>query len=290
MTGTPVGKEFIDVFNIFRNCDINMWHGWNEYEFIENYYYFKKVSFGAGFKITMPIELKPYLQDTLWNLVRKKAYIVKTNDVLDLKKQKIKLLYIDGLDQTDIYKNLEKKILKYKDYEDTLITLRRTMFKRQAANGFIYDETYDKNPIQFNTNKIDKFEEKISMLIEKLGKIVVTYWFKQDKANITKVLDKLKIKHTTKRSEFRKDAQVFILHFSDSEGLNLQKISRAMLFYSYESSYTMFSQISGRIYRRGQGKKCYYIVFISRGTIEEKMWNNIKNRKEKDDFIKSERG
>ena len=60
-----------------------------------------------------------------------------------------------------------------------------------------------------------------------------------------------------------------------------------MLFYSYEASYTMFSQICGRIYRRGQDDECYYIMMISRGTKEEDIWDTIKHRKEKDDFVKN---
>ena len=61
-----------------------------------------------------------------------------------------------------------------------------------------------------------------------------------------------------------------------------------MVLYSYESSWTMFSQISKRIWRRDQEEQCYYIIFISKGTIEEKIWNNIIQRKEIDDFVKNQ--
>ena len=289
MTGTPVGKEFIDVFNIFRNCDIKMWYGWQEWEFIKAYYYWYNQNFGAGFKITKPIALKPHLEKALWKLIRKKAIVIKTEDVLDLEKQIFKVFYTEGMDQTTMYKNIKKKMLKYDGFEDTLIPLRRIMFERQAANGFIYDETFDKNAIQFNYNKINDFKRKIPEWLDSLGgKLVVTYWFQQDKLNIQNALDELGIKYTESKKQFKKDAQIFILHFSNSEGLNLQKISYGMIFYSFESSYTMLSQISHRIHRRGQEEQCYYIVMISRGTIEEKMWNTIKHRKEKDDFVKNE--
>ena len=290
MTGTPIGKGFIDIFHIFRNCDIQMWHGWTEFEFIKAYYYyFMKDWSGAGFKVPMPIELKPDMKEVLWKLIRKKAFVVKTEDVLDLEKQKIKLFYIDGLNTTDMYKTIKKKILRYKDYEDTLIALRRINFERQAANGFIYEESFDKKPLQFSTRKIDEFARKLPYLLDSLNnKLVVTYWFKQDKANIINKLDELGISYTESKKKFEKDAQVFLLHFSNSEGLNLQLISYGMILYSYESSWTMFSQISKRIWRRDQEEQCYYIVFISKGTIEEKIWNNIKNRKEIDDFVKNE--
>jgi superfamily II DNA or RNA helicase len=290
MTGTPISNDFVDVFNIFRNCDINMWHGWTLDEFIQAYYYYYYKDWsGAGFEVIIPIALKPHLEEALWNLVRKKAIVIKTSEVLDLKKQKFKLFYIDGMSDTKIYKDLVKdKIIRYKDFEDTLIALKRINFQRQAANGFIYEETYDREPYQFNDNKINAFGNKVESILEKTKKMVVVYWFKHDKTNIINKLEELGISHTTSKKDFEKNKQVFILHFSDSEGLNLQDICNTMLFYSYQSSYMHFSQICGRIFRRGQKKECVYIMMISRNTIEERIWSNIKNKKSYDDFIKNE--
>ena len=289
MTGTPVGNDYLDVFNTFRNCDIEMWHGWTEYEFIQAYYYhIMKDWSGAGFKVPVILGLKPSSEKYIWKLLREKAVVVKTEDVLDLKKQKFKILYVDGMNTTTMYKTIKKKMLKYEGFEDTLIALRRNNFLRQAANGFIYEETDERKSLIFNTNKINKFGEKIPGFLDTLGKMVVVYWFKEDRKQIEAKLDELGISYTDSKKQFAKDKQVFILHFSDSEGLNLQKISYGMLFYSYESSYMNFAQICGRIYRRGQEEQCYYIIMISRGTIEQKIWNNIKHKKEKDDFVKSD--
>lgn len=288
MTGTPIANDFIDVFHIFRNCDIEMWHGWTEFEFIKAYYYYVMKDWsGAGFEVQIPIALKPPSKEYMWNLVRKKAIVVRTDDVLDLKKQLFKVFKVDGLNTTEMYKQIKNKILRYKDFEDTLITLRRINFQRQAANGFIYEETFDKKPIQFSTRKVDEFGRKFPEVLEKLGKMIVVYWFRQDRANIEAKLDELGISYTDSKKKFEKDAQVFLLHFSDSEGLNLQKIANGMWFYSYEASYMNFSQICGRIYRRGQEEECYYFIMVSTGTIEEDIWDSIKHKKEKSDFIKN---
>ena len=289
MTGTPVGNDYIDVYNIFRNSHIEMWKDWSELDFIKAYYYYiMKDWSGAGFKVPVPLALKLESEKYIWNLIRKKAFVVKTSDVLDLETQRIKLFYIDDLDKTEIYKNIKKKIIRYKNYEDTLIALKRINFERQAANGFVYEENFDKTPYQFSTKKIDAFARKIPGWIEKMGKTVITYFFKQDRANIEKKLDELGISYTDSKKQFKKDKQVFLLHFSDSEGLNLQLISRFMVFYSYSFSYLNFVQIADRIWRRGQEEVCYYVVMISRGTIEERIWDTIKHKKEKDDFIKNE--
>ncbi|MFW5848080.1 MAG: DEAD/DEAH box helicase family protein [bacterium] len=289
MTGTPVADDFIDIFNIFRNSDIKMWYGWKEHEFIETYYHYMKRDFmGAGFKQTVPIALKQQYKETLWNLIRKKAIVVKTDDVVDLKKQFIKVFYVDGMQDTEMYKLIDNKILKYKNYEDTLITLKKRNFQRQAANGFIYEETDDKEPLEFSDKKVNEFGRKTIDILKKLDKLVVIYWFKHDKKRLMEKLDEIGILHTTSKKEFAKKSQVFFLHFSDSEGLNLQNISHGMLFYSYEQSYMNFNQICGRIRRRGQKEACYYFIMISRGTIEESIWNGIKNKKERDDFVKND--
>jgi hypothetical protein len=289
MTGTPIGNDFIDIFNIYNNCDIKMWYGWSQADFIKAYYHHYQADFlGLGFKTTIAIALRESMKPTLWKLVRKKAMIVKTNDVVDLKGQILKIIKVDGMDTTDVYKQLNKRIIKYKNYEDTLIKFKERNFKHQAAQGFIYEEGYDKEVYRFNNNKLDKFKKKIVDILAKIDKVVITYFFIEDYEAITNILDELGITHTQSRKAFKKNKRVFMLHHNDCEGLNLQDEANGMIFFSFTDSYLKFTQLCGRIARRGQKKVCYYFVFMSMGTIEEEMWQNVKIKKEKDDFIKNE--
>ena len=59
-----------------------------------------------------------------------------------------------------------------------------------------------------------------------------------------------------------------------------------MIFYTYDYSFLKFDQMCGRIYRNGQKNKVTYDVFISKNTIEEKIWKAIENKESTDEFLK----
>lgn len=61
-------------------------------------------------------------------------------------------------------------------------------------------------------------------------------------------------------------------------GLNLQKANKIIYFSPTESS-ELFEQSKKRIHRVGQDKHCFYYLLITRNSIEEKIYENLKQRR-----------
>lgn len=291
MTGTPLAKDYIDVFNIYRNSDIDIWKGCTEKDFIKEYYLYEERDFhGAGFKTIMPLGLRRNKKDELKRMIDSKSFVVETKKVVvGLGDRFFKKVMVDGINTEKIYKDAVLGIIDIDGFQQTYTKLERDNIKRQASNGFIYrtlDEFGTKEVLEFSTKKVDKFRKIVPILNRKHGKLIVVYFFKRDLENIQNTLKALKLTYTKHKKEFIETSDVMLLHYSASEGLNLQKNCNATIFYSYDSGFLNFEQLCGRTHRRGQTKDCYYYVLISKGTINEEQWVNIKARKSKDRFIK----
>ena len=72
----------------------------------------------------------------------------------------------------------------------------------------------------------------------------------------------------------------------DRPGLNLQKCRR-IIYYTLPESSELFEQSRKRIHRIGQEQKCFYYIPVCRGSIEEKILQALKMRRDyTDDLFK----
>lgn len=70
---------------------------------------------------------------------------------------------------------------------------------------------------------------------------------------------------------------VLVLQYaSGSAGLNLQNDCAICVYWEPCLSALQLEQSSGRIYRSGQTKHCSYYYFITKGTLEDKVWKEVR--------------
>lgn len=278
LTGTPVANNYADVYNIFKNMNI-VEFDMSYDEFVWKYYYTKQLESSSGFKFDILINVKPYLLDELMERIGKHSMVKEAKDCIDLPDKRTDLVYIEGM-INEKYRELKDGILKTAEYEKTMIPLETLNKLHQASNGFFYDDY--KNPITICENK--KLKELNSMLedlLEETPKVIIVYQYQHDLDN----LKTLKYDWTTDPSEFP-DKQILFLQYGQSEGLNLQYCNQ-MIFYSYDYSFLNYEQMTGRIYRNGQKNNVVYTILISKNTIEEDIWWAIKNKKSRDEYLKT---
>ena len=67
-------------------------------------------------------------------------------------------------------------------------------------------------------------------------------------------------------------------------GLNLQKANK-IIYFSLPLQSELFEQSKKRIHRIGQVNKCIYYYLISNETIEEKIHQTLKERKDFTDIL-----
>lgn len=278
LTGTPQANSYADVYNIYRNMNI-VEFDMNYDEFVARYYFTKDMMSDSGYPFKILLDARKDRLPELIFRIGKHSTVKRIKDCIDLPDKRTEIVKIPGM-VSKKYKEIEKGILSYDDYEKTMIKLEQINKLHQAANGFVYD--LNSNPIVL-TNKNPKFEYLKDMLedmLEQTERVIIVYYYKYD----LEVLKQLKYSWTIDPNDFP-NKQILFLQAGQAEGLNLQYCNY-MIFYTYDYSFLKFEQMSGRIYRDGQKNNVVYTILISDKTIEEKIWWAIKNKKSRDEFLK----
>ena len=281
LTGTPVANNYADIYNIFKNMNIVEFTMTYD-EFVHTYYYTKQMEGGYGFKFDILLSVKPVMVDDLMTRVGKHSMVKEAKDCIDLPDKRTELVYIDGM-VSEKYRELKDGILKTDTYEKTMIPLETLNKLHQASNGFFYDDYKNVHKVCEN-QKLKTLNDILEDMLEETPKVIIVYQYQQDLDE----LKSLKYDWTLNPSEFP-DKQILFLQYGQSEGLNLQYCNQ-MIFYSYDYSFLNYEQMTGRIYRNGQKNNVVYTILISKGTIEEKIWWAIKNKKSRDEFLKETLG
>lgn len=281
LTGTPIANNYADIYNIYKNMNIVEFTMSYE-EFVHTYYYTKQLTGGYGFKFDILLSVKPFMVEDLMKRVGKHSMVKEAKDCIDLPDKRTELVYIDGM-ISEKYRELKDGILKTDEYEKTMIPLETLNKLHQASNGFFYDD-YKKPHKVCENNKLKTLAEMLEDMLEETPRVIIVYQYQQDLDE----LKQLKYDWTLNPSEFP-DKQILFLQYGQSEGLNLQYCNQ-MIFYSYDYSFLNYEQMTGRIYRNGQKNNVVYTILISKGTIEEKIWWAIKNKKSRDEFLKETLG
>ena len=281
LTGTPVANNYADVFNIFRNMNIvefNMSYD----EFVCRYYYTKQLESGMGFRFEILLSPKPFMVGELMERVGKHSMVKEAKDCIDLPEKRTDVVYIDGM-VSEKYRELKDGILRTDEYEKTMIPLETLNKLHQASNGFFYDDNKNVHKVCEN-KKLKELNDILEDMLEETERVIVVFQYQQD----LEELKTLKYEWTTDPTEFP-NKQLLFIQYGQSEGLNLQYCNQ-MIFYSYDYSFLNYEQMTGRIYRNGQKNNVVYTILISKGTIEEKIWWAIKNKKSRDEFLKETLG
>lgn len=203
---------------------------------------------------------------------------------------------------------------KYGDYEPQMVTIK--IPKASSYNKLLRERTY-KEIIFDNVSAMrvgkkslisgkvtgtneygDRFtyddnDEKSSWLEEFLSNtdevVSVLYCYNVEKELIVKVCEKLKKKYIVingdvvdKPKELKKEFDIVIGQYQAfSESLDgLQYKCNLMVFYSMPDSSLSYKQSLGRIDRIGQTKVPTYYHLIMEGTIDEKIYEMLKNKVE----------
>lgn len=284
LTGTPYATSFLDVHGIFSALNIPEFNESYD-QFMHEYYNCRVVYVNAGRFIYQPYELKAGVLDILIKRISKYANVLRSQDCVDLPKLMVKEIEITGMRSKE-YIDAVKGIITYADgHKETVNKLACVQKLHQLSNGFVYNA--EKQPIVFKENaKVDFCAHLIPAELEERDKLIVVYVYQYDLACLEKLLDSLKITHTTEFDGFG-SAQVLLLQEQKAIGVNLQEYTNCMIFYTFSYSYLEYNQTIGRIYRVGQDKPCTIYALINIGTSERKIWNAVQKAYDMDTLFKN---
>ena len=223
--------------------------------------------------------------DKLQDIISKYSYRVTKEECLDLPEKLPDKIFEIELKEKAIYKELMKHstVEKFNLLADNSLT--RMAKLRQVCSGFL---NVDDKTIDLKCEKIKVLDDFISDFDKKL---VIFYEFQYSMNQIAKLLDKKKIKYVYLNGQ-QKDKQVWKKFQEDdniqvilcqynagSAGIDLYKAD-TIIYYEPTLSSNILEQSRDRIHRIGQNQKCSYIFFLTKGTIEQKIYKSLSEYKD----------
>ena len=203
---------------------------------------------------------------------------MKTDECFDLPKQQDVKISVTA--SADYRKFMKNRYLRMSDgtelVGDTSLTAR--LYARQLCG-------------QYSKFKLSAVQDLIESTDDRL---IIFYNFTAEMEMLRKICGDRPVsivngstKDLTAYRE-RSDSVTLIQYQAGAHGLNLQKCRR-IIYYTLPESSELFEQSRKRIHRIGQDKTCFYYIPICKGSVEEKIMNALKMRRDyTDDLFKKD--
>lgn len=201
---------------------------------------------------------------------------MKTDECFDLPDQQDVMIRVDA--SSDYRKFMKNRYLQMSDgtelVGDTSLTAR--LYARQLCG-------------QYSKSKLSAVQDLIESTDDRL---IIFYNFTAEMEMLRKICGDRPVsivngttKDLTAYREYS-DSITLIQYQAGAHGLNLQKCRR-IIYYTLPESSELFEQSRKRIHRIGQEQKCFYYIPVCRGSIEEKILQALKMRRDyTDDLFK----
>lgn len=157
-------------------------------------------------------------------------------------------------------------------------TLTKRLYARQLCS-------------QYNKDKLAAFEDLISSTEDSL---VTFYNFNEELYALEKICKKLEIETYCVNGSKKEDKEfkacngraiLFVQYQAGARGLNLQSKCNKVVYFSLTDKWELYEQSKKRIHRIGQDKKCFYYCLMCKGSVEERILETLKMRKDYDDAL-----
>jgi len=230
----------------------------------------------SGFKIQVVVGYKN-VDRLKRKLAQHGAVFMKSDEAFDLPEQ------IDvpvRIQTTSEYKKFMKdSYIQVEGHEligDTRLTKR--LYARQLCG-------------QYCRAKLEAFED----LVESTGdSLIVFYNFNEELYALEGIVKRLEIQSYQVNGSRKEDklfksfldrAVLFVQYQAGAMGLNLQEKANKAIYFTLTDKSELYEQSKKRIHRIEQDKTCYYYHLICTGSVEEKVLETLKMRKDYTDAL-----
>ena len=241
---------------------------------------------GSGFRHRIVDKNDPYKNvDRLKNKLREYGSVfMKTEEVIDLPEQTFIPVMVDAPKEYNKFvKNgyicidvpsIDDINHKIELIGDTLLTKR--LYARQLAS-------------QYNQNKIDAVSDLIQSTNDRL---IVFYNFNDELATLKRICNVQNRPYSEVNGsvkdlsmyETEADSVTLVQFQAGAMGLNLQKCNK-IIYFSLPERSELFEQSKKRIHRIGQSEPCFYYLLMARNTIDEQIYEALKQKKDLTDYL-----
>lgn len=200
------------------------------------------------------------------------AVFMKTEEAIELPEQIDNIVKVENIKEYTQFK--KDRIVNIENNEligDTSLT--KLLYLRQLAS-------------QYNKNKLQALKDLVESTNDR---VIIFYNFNKEREQIAQCLKG----HTSIIAgdmkdlscyEKYKDSITLVQYQAGATGVNLQKANK-VIYYSLPLSSELFEQSKKRIHRIGQKNNCMYYYLITEKSIEENIFETLKQRKDYTDEL-----
>jgi len=289
MTGTSVDKSMLELFNIYKTVDLGKSLGFNFFIYRSAYFY------PAGYDWA----LKKGAKEMILKRISGNTISFDREECFDLPDLQEEMIIVKPSKE---FLNIQDQIIRDKpiDIKDIEIDNFDTKVKanclRELSGGFLYYNNEDKRKA-YHLKDNPKIDALLDLIKDAESKILVFYWYQEERILIEKMFKKNKIgfvsvhggQNHIERNEAVKqftnnsNVQVMIAQSRISEGYDAS-IAQIAIFYLPLGSPRMRTQCVGRIYRSGQIKKCIVYDLVLENSSDNRI---IEDRSERFSLVNS---
>ena len=147
---------------------------------------------------------------------------------------------------------------------------------QQICSGFLYDEFGNAHTL--NHDKEKALEEILEALDNEPVLILYRYEYEKD---VLKKIGGIPLDNPKALNDWNKGRiKIGLLYPSNAYGLNIQQVCSVIIWYTQSLSGEQTEQAVKRIWRQGQTKNVRIFYLIFRNTVDEMVYNLIKNKKD----------
>jgi len=277
LTATPYRSTPWDVYRLMQFFGKQF-----SYKAFEERFFFRipirKKNPNSNFAVrTIPKPRKdPATRNVLINMIRSVGSVVAMEDCFDVPEQVFEVIYVSLTDsqRAGIDSLTELMPMTYCNYVQQICggVLKADDYRPEQE---FETEKYDvvTNLIESNDQMIVvcKYRAELEMLKRKLAK-------DYPKLHIALIHGDINNRHEVLRECEKKEKYVLLVAAQCSEGWELKKCP-LMVFYSYDRALTNYVQMIGRIQRADNLKKNVYISILTRGEVDEDVYQSVVHDK-----------
>lgn len=206
--------------------------------------------------------------------VNERVYVMPSKEYQKFRKDRIVTLGGKWVDYCDELGNMQQEFRGGKELVgDT--TLTKLLYERQLCGIYNWEKLKAFKDLVESTNDrlivFYNFTAEMQMMQEILMSEDFGYHVRFSVVNGSD-------KHLQNYEE-RSDSITFIQYQAGAMGLNLQKACR-IIYFTPPLSSELYEQSKKRIHRIGQKSTCFYYHLICRGSVEERIYENLRMRKD----------
>lgn len=291
MSATVAANSYVDTFRILRAMGVPEFD-YPEEAFVGRYYNTFNIPvqtrFGMKNIVKETTVRKQFVQE-LADLFGRYCDSIDLCDVHELPPRHDETIFVDNM-ITEEYELALQGIIKINQDDAKVVAKLEAYSKvKQAAGGFMYYTDLETNKLHAKrllipNPKLEKLREVVSRYPN--DKMIIVYSYRYEKQKIEQLLKDMG-RTCTDDLNLLDYSDILLRQINCGEGLNLQGFAHIMIMYSYDYSYISWKQMQGRIFRVGQTEETTFITFISRDTIEEKVYDAINHKYTLDEFLRS---